>query len=600
MGVLGLLLFAVKTFLHFLAWPLLALGYPLCASIKAIESNSVFDTQKLNTYWVVFSLALLFEHAFVKLLQWFPFWPYIRLVIVCWLVIPNFDGASYVYKYLICSGLSLDLQIVINWFNKRMESSFKRQKLVAEVERFVKENGTEALEKLIASKPGGMKNLKVDEIKAVSCIEKEGSQEEPNLVRTENRIVATGKTKETVAQIAAGREVIPQTSASKPLQKEWKQKKLNACKVSLVEPNIVQTENQVSSTVETTETVAEVAPGGELHQASTSICHVTVHCESDFNSHLQGKRHKKIVVAEAMKATNQTVIPETVPSYTMKKSESPKEESGNSTKNETNLLEIIPSNISKKSDANSAKNQTVQPNVVVSYIPKQSYQLTEASGSGWNVPMIPRETSGWDAPMIPREPSGWDAPIPREVSGWDASMIARETSGWDAPMIPNTPIPREASGWDASMIPRETSGWDALMIPRETSGWDIPIIPDAAMIPREASGWDAPMIPRETSGWDASMFPHQASGWDRPMFPYQASGWDIPMFPRDASACNEGKTTNIWASSSATKPGKLKEEKVERKQWCSVCKVRCSSKLDMDSHLRGRKHLNRVQLSGGV
>ncbi|KAL5563817.1 hypothetical protein UlMin_033564, partial [Ulmus minor] len=95
----------------------------------------------------------------------FPFWPYIRLMIVCWLVIPDFSGASDVYKHLICSGLSLYPQIVINWFNKRSESSFKRQKFVAEVERFVKENGAEALEKLIASK--------VEEIKAVSCIEKE-------------------------------------------------------------------------------------------------------------------------------------------------------------------------------------------------------------------------------------------------------------------------------------------------------------------------------------------------------------------------------------------------------------------------------------------
>ncbi|KAL5563818.1 hypothetical protein UlMin_033565 [Ulmus minor] len=154
MGALGLLQFAVKVFLHFLAWPLLSLGYPICASIKAIEANSVSGTQKLNTYWVVFSLVLLFEHAFVMLLQWFPFWPYIRLMIVCWLVISDFGGASYVYKHLICSGLSLYPQIVINWFNKRSESSFKRLKLVAEVVRFLMENGAEALEKLIASKFG--------------------------------------------------------------------------------------------------------------------------------------------------------------------------------------------------------------------------------------------------------------------------------------------------------------------------------------------------------------------------------------------------------------------------------------------------------------
>ncbi|KAL5563814.1 hypothetical protein UlMin_033561 [Ulmus minor] len=251
MGVSGLLLFAMKVFLHLLAWPLLALGYPICASIKAIEANSVSDTQKMNSYWVVFSLILLFEHAFVTLLQWFPFWPYIRLMIVCWLVIPDFDGASYVYKHLICSGLSFDPQIVINWFNKRSESSFDRKKLVSEMERFVKEDGAEALEKLLAEL-SLTRFLNIDEIKAVDKV----NQEEPNLVPIENQIVATEKTTETVAEIAAGRDVVPQISASQPGQIGW----------------------------------------------TCNICNVIAPNEKDFNSHLQGRKHKNKAIAEAAKA----------------------------------------------------------------------------------------------------------------------------------------------------------------------------------------------------------------------------------------------------------------------------------------------------------
>ena len=41
-----------------------------CASICAIESNSNSDTRKLIAYWVFYSLISLFEHAFMKLLEW--------------------------------------------------------------------------------------------------------------------------------------------------------------------------------------------------------------------------------------------------------------------------------------------------------------------------------------------------------------------------------------------------------------------------------------------------------------------------------------------------------------------------------------------------
>ncbi|GKU85883.1 hypothetical protein SLEP1_g489 [Rubroshorea leprosula] len=53
-----------------LAWPIFALGYPLVASIRAIETNSDSDCRKLVTYWVLFSLISLFEHAFMGLLKW--------------------------------------------------------------------------------------------------------------------------------------------------------------------------------------------------------------------------------------------------------------------------------------------------------------------------------------------------------------------------------------------------------------------------------------------------------------------------------------------------------------------------------------------------
>lgn len=66
------------------------------------------------------------------------------MIAVLWLVIPQFTGAYYAYKCLVHPCLSLNLKVVINWFHTK---SF-----LAELERYVKENGIEALAEIIANK----------------------------------------------------------------------------------------------------------------------------------------------------------------------------------------------------------------------------------------------------------------------------------------------------------------------------------------------------------------------------------------------------------------------------------------------------------------
>ncbi|EPS60752.1 hypothetical protein M569_14052, partial [Genlisea aurea] len=75
-----------------------ALLYPLYASIRAIESPSPLDDQQWLTYWVLHSLTALFELSCWKILRWLPFWPYVKLVICLWLVLPVFNGAAYIYE----------------------------------------------------------------------------------------------------------------------------------------------------------------------------------------------------------------------------------------------------------------------------------------------------------------------------------------------------------------------------------------------------------------------------------------------------------------------------------------------------------------------
>lgn len=65
---------------------------------------------------------------------------------------PDFDGAFYAYKNLVCPCLSIDVRAFINKFITRMNLALKRGNFEDELERFVKEKGPQALEELIANK----------------------------------------------------------------------------------------------------------------------------------------------------------------------------------------------------------------------------------------------------------------------------------------------------------------------------------------------------------------------------------------------------------------------------------------------------------------
>ncbi|XVE49447.1 hypothetical protein DITRI_Ditri01bG0083300 [Diplodiscus trichospermus] len=218
MSFLAVVKFALICF-DALAWPLFALGYPLRASIQAIEANSNPDTKKLVTYWVIFSLISLFEHAFIGILQWLPFWPYVKLTIVCWMMVPNFDGAFYVYNHFVHPFLYIDAQTIINWFKKQQKFIFK-DNFLAEAEKYVEAHGPEALEKLIASK-GTEPSMLEKDIKPVQVTEKREvapvnliPETEPNAAQTVKNMIIIPEVKG-----AAGCHS-PEIPADKQIQKE--------------------------------------------------------------------------------------------------------------------------------------------------------------------------------------------------------------------------------------------------------------------------------------------------------------------------------------------------------------------------------------------
>ncbi|XP_059447580.1 uncharacterized protein LOC132178994 isoform X2 [Corylus avellana] len=204
MGIVGILMFALN-FLHLFAWPLLALGYPLFASIRAIERDSNWETKKLVTYWISFSLLSLFDHSFVNLLQWIKFWRHIKLMIICLLVIPYFNGAFYVYNHLVRPYLLLNPQVIVDEFRKWMVLLCKRDQFLAEAERYIKGNGPKALEKLIDKEFETQKpNVDVEEIKAIATATEKKEVEwsyskEPDILEIDNKAVEVTEKKEVPA-----------------------------------------------------------------------------------------------------------------------------------------------------------------------------------------------------------------------------------------------------------------------------------------------------------------------------------------------------------------------------------------------------------------
>ncbi|KAK4429979.1 HVA22-like protein a [Sesamum alatum] len=132
-----------------LAMPLVSLVFPLYCSIKAIETKTRADDQQWLTYWVLYSLITLFELTFAKLLEWFPIWSYAKLIAVCWLVLPYFNGAAYVYENWI-RPFYRNPQVKL-WYVPRKKDIFsKPDDVLTAAEKYIEENGPEAFERLIA------------------------------------------------------------------------------------------------------------------------------------------------------------------------------------------------------------------------------------------------------------------------------------------------------------------------------------------------------------------------------------------------------------------------------------------------------------------
>ncbi|XP_044494338.1 HVA22-like protein h isoform X2 [Mangifera indica] len=350
MGFIIILQFVIKCF-YVVPWTISALVYPLYASIRAIETDSASDFRKLVAYWILFSLTFLFEGAFVRLLEWLPFlWPYIKLVIFCWLVLSNFDGAYYVYKHVLHPCISLDVEDLINQFKERMEYFSTRIKVVAEEKRQEKENVGETLHELLkllhetaANKSKGnepinilQKNVKAFEAtekKEVAKAKQSKCEESINVVQKDMKSQSKCEDAINVVQ----KDMKAQLKCEEPINvvhKDMKavevaEKTEMAKQDGLKEHCVFLSENKksepeeikrVSATTATRSEVSEIPVSNEVQQEWTcSLCQVTTPCEAILKLHLQGRQHK--LCEEQLKAKNQPSKSKVSPVPEDKKSE---------------------------------------------------------------------------------------------------------------------------------------------------------------------------------------------------------------------------------------------------------------------------------------
>ncbi|XP_010026286.2 HVA22-like protein e [Eucalyptus grandis] len=94
-------LWTILTHAHSLAGPVLMLLYPLYASVMAIESPSKIDDEQWLAYWILYSFLTLVEMAIQPLFEWIPIWYDVKLILVAWLVLPQFQGAAFLYERLV-------------------------------------------------------------------------------------------------------------------------------------------------------------------------------------------------------------------------------------------------------------------------------------------------------------------------------------------------------------------------------------------------------------------------------------------------------------------------------------------------------------------
>jgi len=90
---------------------LVGFAYPGIATMLALESPEKEDDKKWLIYWIIFSALCLIEPFIDFVLYWVPFYYPIKLAFLLWLMLPQSNGAKFLYTTAISHFKDMNIRI---------------------------------------------------------------------------------------------------------------------------------------------------------------------------------------------------------------------------------------------------------------------------------------------------------------------------------------------------------------------------------------------------------------------------------------------------------------------------------------------------------
>ncbi|TPX63263.1 hypothetical protein SpCBS45565_g06723 [Spizellomyces sp. 'palustris'] len=97
---------------------LLGFLYPAYASFKAIESVNKNDDTQWLIYWTVFGFLNVVEFFSDALLYWIPFYYTFKAALILYLILPQFQGAQFLYFKFVRPYLISEEKVIDGHFAK--------------------------------------------------------------------------------------------------------------------------------------------------------------------------------------------------------------------------------------------------------------------------------------------------------------------------------------------------------------------------------------------------------------------------------------------------------------------------------------------------
>eukprot|EP01025_Chloroclados_australasicus_P058993 TRINITY_DN7448_c0_g2_i1.p1 TRINITY_DN7448_c0_g2~~TRINITY_DN7448_c0_g2_i1.p1 ORF type:complete len:229 (+),score=26.67 TRINITY_DN7448_c0_g2_i1:108-794(+) len=83
--------------LVYFATAIMGVAYPAYRSVDALESRTTEDDRQWLSYWILTAILTMFERFAAPALAYIPLYAELKLLLLSWLVLPQIEGASFVY-----------------------------------------------------------------------------------------------------------------------------------------------------------------------------------------------------------------------------------------------------------------------------------------------------------------------------------------------------------------------------------------------------------------------------------------------------------------------------------------------------------------------